>query len=279
MMLKPTKCKSSDSFELYCQDIGHLKSGCSKKEAVFKQSMDGQKLSQTKILAQNRQKLIEGHLALVISIAKHYQHKSLALLDLIQEGNIGLMQAVDRFDAQRGIRFTTYASYYIRGYIQEAIKGKGALIKLSRHRVDTLQKIEKARQRVGQIEEPTLLKLAKALEIVPAKLHVLLNTPNAEASMEALSDQVRWLKESRLPSPLQAVMTEERDRLLAKALKVLDPRERKMIRMRFGMSKENEHTLEQIGNYFDLSKERVRQIEKGALGTLKKTLYRAGYGP
>lgn len=277
MMLKPTKRKSIDSFELYLQDIGHLKQRLSKKEQGSRKAIDDPQPSER--LAQNKQQLIEGHLALVISIAKHYQHRSLALLDLIQEGNIGLMQAVDRFDAQRGIRFTTYASYYIRGYIQEAIKGKGSLIKMPRPLIDTLQKIEKARQCIGKTEEPTLLKLGKALEIVPTKLHALLNSPHASLSIEALNDQSWWLKESRIPSPLQALMTEERDRLLAKALKGLDPRERKMIRMRFGISKENAHTLEQIGTYFELSRERVRQIEKGALGTLKKTLYRAGYGP
>jgi RNA polymerase primary sigma factor len=154
-----------------------------------------------------------------------------------------------------------------------------ALIRLPKHQIQTLKKIDTTQQSIGKTESPSLLKLAKGLEMVHEKLHDLLNRPRACVSLETLDDKNPWLKETRIPSPLKAVLIEERDTLLEAALKRLDRRERKMIRMRFGLSKENEHTLEQIGSHFDLSRERVRQIEKVALGTMKKALYRAGYGP
>ena len=277
MLKYKIRLENRDPFEIYLQDIGHLKQRLSKQGQSPRQSIDSPQPS--KLPKKNKQRVIEENLTLVISIAKNYKKRGLTLLDLIQEGNLGLMQAVDRFDSERGITFSTYATHYIRGSIQDAIKNQKDLIRLPKSRINTLQNIEKIRACSENRGALSLLQLAKDLKTVPTKLHALLNTPRACISLGSLNDENPWLKESRIPTPLKAVLIEERDTLLAAAFKHLDRRERKMIRLRFGMSKEDEHTLEQIGNHFNVSKERVRQIEKVALGTLKKSLYRVGYGP
>jgi len=277
MLKHKTRLESTDPFALYLQEISHLKEQRLKKGKALKPSTNPQKPSQSP--EHHKKESFEKHLRLVILIAKRYQHRGLPLLDLIQEGNIGLMQAIDRFDQARGLRFSTYAVFYIRGAIQTALKSQGALIRLPEHRIRTLKKIEKARKNIEKTEEPSLLKLSQALDMVPAELHDQLNHPYASESVEALSDGDQCLKELNIPSPLQAVLAQERYTLLAKALKRLNERQRKMIFMRFGMSKEKEHTLQAIGTVFKLSRERVRQIEEQALGIMKKSLSSAGYVP
>lgn len=272
-MLKPKKgLKIVDPITFYFKDMEALKQRHVQEREGPPSDPNPEPRSETK------QKCIEKHLALVVSVAKKYKDQ-MPLLDLIQEGNLDLMKAVDHFDAKRGFQFSTYASQIIRRAIQEAIRIQKPCIELPKPRVALLKKIEKTRQGLEQKGPIRLLELAKSLQISIDQLQTLLSSPDAAISIDRLPDQHEAFIDGRLPSPLQELITEERDRLLASAFKGLKGRERKMIRMRFGMSGEEEHTLEAIGNHYDLSRERIRQIEKTALTIMRKALCKAGYVP
>jgi RNA polymerase primary sigma factor len=231
-----------------------------------------------RVVRQAKKELMEANLRLVVSVAKRYLGSELSLLDLVQEGNIGLMKAVDRFQYRRGFKFSTYATWWIRQAITRAIADHSRTIRIPVHMVETLNRISRVnRTLVNELgREPTPEELAQRTGVPAKKVRLILESSRKPLSLETPigedSELGDVLEDKGAESPNDTLITQDLTTQVERALSTLSPKEKEILRLRFGIGEEGEHTLEEVGKRFAVTRERIRQIETKALRKLRHPL-------
>jgi RNA polymerase primary sigma factor len=229
-----------------------------------------------------KRELMESNLRLVVSIAKRYMNRGLSFLDLIQEGNIGLMKAVDRFQFRRGFKFSTYATWWIRQAITRAVADHGRTIRLPVHVIESLNKLEKERKalRIERGIEPSPSDLAERLKMPVSKVRLLLDAQRTPYSLEmkigedAGTELGEILRDTSIRSPEETAIDSDVANEVERAMAPLTDREKEVLRLRYGLGTDREHTLEEIRKHLSVTRERVRQIESRALQKLRSAKQR-----
>jgi RNA polymerase primary sigma factor len=234
--------------------------------------------SSDRIVRQAKRELMEANLRLVVSVAKRYLGSDLSLLDLVQEGNIGLMKAVDRFQYRRGFKFSTYATWWIRQAITRAIADHSRTIRIPVHMVETLNRISRInRNMINEMgREPTPEELAQRTGVPAKKVRLILESSRKPLSLETPigedSELGDFLEDKSTSSPNESLLTQDLTHQVERALATLSAKEKEILRLRFGIGEEGEHTLEEVGKRFAVTRERIRQIEAKALRKLRHPL-------
>ena len=231
-----------------------------------------------RVVRQAKRELMEANLRLVVSVAKRYLGSELTLLDLVQEGNLGLMKAVDRFQYRRGFKFSTYATWWIRQAITRAIADHSRTIRIPVHMVETLNRIARVnRTLVNEMgREPTPEELAQRTGVPARKVRLILESSRKPLSLETPigedSELGDFLEDKSAASPNETLITQDLTTQVERALSTLSPKETAILRLRFGIGEDGEHTLEEVGKRFSVTRERIRQIETKALRKLRHPL-------
>lgn len=265
---------SDDSVRLYLREIGKIPLLNSEEELALAQ----------KVVAGDKKakdKMAEANMRLVVSIAKRYSGRGLDFLDLIQEGNTGLLRAVEKFDPDKGFKFSTYATWWIRQAITRAIADQARTIRIPVHMVETINKLLRTQRRMTQElnREPTIEELAKELEMEPEKVEYVIKIKQDITSLDAgvgrdgededsvLAD---FIEDEDTVTPEESATNQLLKEQVQSVLSTLSEREQKIIKMRFGLENGKSHTLEEVGQEFAVTRERIRQIEAKALAKLRK---------
>ena len=261
---------SLDSLRLYLRSIGRVHLLSAEQEVTLAQRIERGDMAA-------KQRMIEANLRLVVSIAKSYLGRGLTFLDLIQEGSLGLIRAVEKFDYRRGYKFSTYATWWIRQAVTRAIADKGRTIRIPVHMVDKLNKVVHVeRQLVQQLgREPTPEEIAAELETTPREVRDILRMAQQPVSLEKPigeeddSELGDFVQDQTAESPFELASEHLRRENLRRALAALPEREREVIELRFGLTGERPYTLEEVGRAFNVTRERIRQIENHTLKKLE----------
>jgi len=261
---------SLDSLRLYLRSIGRVHLLNAEQEVALAQRIERGDMAA-------KQRMIEANLRLVVSIAKSYLGRGLTFLDLIQEGSLGLIRAVEKFDYRRGYKFSTYATWWIRQAVTRAIADKGRTIRIPVHMVDKLNKVVHVeRQLVQQLgREPTPNEIANELETTPQEVRDILRMAQQPVSLEKPigeeedSELGDFVQDQTAESPFELASEHLRRENLRRALAALPEREREVIELRFGLTGERPYTLEEVGRAFNVTRERIRQIENHTLKKLE----------
>lgn len=272
-LLQAQKTSADDSVKIYLQQIGKVKLLKTEEEVSLAKLIQGGDL-------EAKGKLVQANLRLVVSIAKKYIGRGLSFLDLIQEGNLGLIRAAEKFDYKRGFKFSTYATWWIQQSITRGIADKSRTIRLPVHMIETIGRVKKVTRdmtlELGR--PPTKEELSERMQISLAKLRLVIKATQATISLETplhgskdeISKLGDYLVDESAESPDSRVSKENLMEELDKILDGLRARERDVLKLRFGLSDGKKRTLEEIGQLFGVSRERVRQIETRALNKLRK---------
>ncbi len=264
-----------DPVRMYLKEIGKVPLLTADRERALAEIMTSSTSEEEKALAKNE--LVEANLRLVVSIAKRYVGKGMFFLDLIQEGNLGLMKAVDKFDYSKGFKFSTYATWWIRQAITRAIADQARTIRIPVHMVETIHKVSRySRQMLQELgREATADEIGEKMGMSPEKVReimkiaqdpVSLETPIGEEEDSHLGD---FIPDGDTPAPSDAAATTILREVIEKELHTLTPREEHVIKLRFGLYDGRTRTLEEVGKEFDITRERIRQIEAKALRKLR----------
>ena len=265
---------SDDSVRLYLREIGKIPLLNAEEElALAKRVVEGDKRA--------KDKMAEANMRLVVSIAKRYSGRGLDFLDLIQEGNTGLLRAVEKFDPDKGFKFSTYATWWIRQAITRAIADQARTIRIPVHMVETINKLLRTQRRMTQElnREPTIEELGKELEMEPEKVEYVIKIKQDITSLDAgvgrdgededsvLGD---FIEDEDGATPEESAANQLLKEQVQSILSTLSDREQKIVKMRFGLENGKSHTLEEVGQEFAVTRERIRQIEAKALAKLRK---------
>ena len=265
---------ADDSVRLYLREIGKIPLLSAEEEQELAQRIvKGDKKA--------KDKMVESNMRLVVSIAKRYGGRGLDFLDLIQEGNTGLLRAVEKFDPEKGFKFSTYATWWIRQAITRAIADQARTIRIPVHMVETINKVLRTTRKLTTElnREPTNEEIAKELDMEPEKVDYVMRIKQDIASLDASvghegddEDSVLgdFVEDEERDSPEDSAANQILKEQLAEILSTLSEREQKIIRLRFGIGGGRPHTLEEVGNEFAVTRERIRQIEAKALSKLRK---------